>query len=217
MNATVAIEDSTLSTTTDAAGNFTLPGVPSGAVRVRIDAAGYRNTTFGLFLLPRSSGNASPYEGFRLMIQRGDGPVIVDEVGPRTALLGTCLAIFAVGIVLNAVGFLSTRTRRRYGHAVLGSVGAFLSVGFYIGPLLGLVAYILLRGAREAFSDRRALLSPGTGPPLYDEGDEEGDDEKDKDAEEGEGEGDEGDEEGEGPERAKPGSKGGEAVKEEAP
>lgn len=218
VNATVSIENTTLSTASDAAGNFTLTGVPSGPVRLRIDAAGYRNTTFALFILPPSSGDPKIYNGFRLMVQRGDGPVFEDAVGPRTASVGACLAIFAVGIVLNAVGYLSTRTRRRYGHSVLGAVGAFLSVGFYIGPLLGLVAYILLRGAREAFLDRRSLFSPGTGPPLYDEEEEaEGEGEEAEDAGDNgpdEGPGDEG---GRAVEPPKGGPKGGEAAKEESP
>ena len=199
VNATVSIENTTLSTTSDEAGNFTLYGVPSGPVRVRIDAAGYRNTTFALFILPPSSGDPGIYNGFRLMVQRGDGPLFEDAVGPRTASVGACLAIFAVGIVLNAVGYLATRTRRRYGHAVLGAVGAFLSVGFYIGPLLGLVAYILLRGAREAFKDRRSLFGAATGPPLYDEEDE-GEDHEGNEGDED----DEGEEEGEGGGSAEP-------------
>ncbi len=192
-NATVAIENTALANTTDAAGNFTLQGVLSGPVRVVIKAAGYRNTTFALFILPPNSGSPSIYNGYRLLVQRGEGEAFEDAVGPRTASIEACLAIFAIGIVLNAVGFMASRTRRRYGHAVLGAVGAFLSVGFYLGPLLGLVAYILLRGGREVFADRRSLFSPGTGPPLYDEEDERDGDEEDDEAD------------GEGVDEAKPG------------
>ncbi len=178
VNATVTLENTTLSTTTDSTGNFTLPSVPSGAVHVRIDAEGYRNTTFALFILPQTGSAPSLYNGFHLLVQRGDGPNFEDAVGARTASVEACLAIFGVGVALNALGFMASRTRRRYGHAVLGSVGAFLSVGFYLGPLLGLVAYILLRGARESFADRRSLFSPGTGPALYAEDDEDEDDDE---------------------------------------
>lgn len=179
-NATVTIENTNLSATTDATGNFTIPRVASGPIRVNISKVGYHNTTFALYILPQSGPSPSPYNGFRLLLKVGDGPVFEDALAPRTASIQACLAIFAAGVALNGLGYMASRTRRRYGHAVLGSVGAFLSVGFYIGPLLGLVAYILLRGARDAFSDRRSLFSPGTGPRLYEDEDDHEDDDEDE-------------------------------------
>ena len=68
--------------------------------------------------------------------------------------------------MLTAVGLLAIINRSRYGHAILGGLGACLSIGFFIAPLLGLVAILLVVGAREEFRDRKPIFTVEPSLPL---------------------------------------------------
>ncbi len=183
VNATVTVAGSNITQATDAGGNFTLRGLPSGKTVISIAKENYTNTTFTVYVNAAPSGGVDPRFRDVFTVTRGSGSAAVDYIGTRDAVVQTCLVVFVAGNVLTAAGLTAAVTRRRYRMALLGGVGAVLSIGFYLGALFGLVAILLLRGARADFKDQRSLFTPSDVPSLLD---------AEKDNGEGEADGEEG-------------------------
>lgn len=190
VNATVRVVAANVTVATDASGNFTIRGIPSGRTDIVVSATNYVTTTFTVFANPLSSSSDPNVTRERLRINDGSGSAALDTTQARDAFVGVCLVILVAGLALTAVGFLATLSRRRYSYAILGGVGAVLAVGFYVGALLGLIAVMLLRGAREQFADPRSLFAPGD-VPLYTDEEDTDDEETEESEEPGEGEEDE--------------------------
>lgn len=217
VNATVVVANSNLTTSSDDLGNFTLTGLPAGTTRFTVTKENYTTTTFIVFIAPSPSGrlplvaDGLPLKPCAVTVNVTCPPATVDNTGARGPFVATCLSVIGIGIALSGLGLMATLSRRRYQHALLGGVGGFLAIGFFLGALLGLVAIFLLRGARQEFKDQRALFGASEVPPLL----EEEDDEEEEEQEEAD-EGDEGEHDGdEAPKPAK--GEAGDAPKEEPP
>lgn len=148
-----------LTAQTDAGGNFSFLNIPSGKTELVVSKAGYKNTTFAVFVIARGAGGASPSSPEVLRLPPGVGTATVDQVQERDVVRTACLIIIPVGLALTALGLLAVVNRSRYGHAILGGIGACLSIGFFVAPLLGLVVILLVVGAREEFRDRKPVFT----------------------------------------------------------
>ncbi len=193
-NATIVVESvgGNITTTTDEGGNFTFTNITSGKTTFVVSKANYTTVRFILYVLP-AQGATPPFRD-HLKIPPGNDTVTADFVSARDQLVGTCLVVLVVGNVLTGVGLVATLTKRRYKMVVLGGIGSVLSIGFYMGPLLGIVATILSRAARDQFKDQRGLFTPSDVPSLSgskgdaDDEEGEGDDSGEGEDEDGQGE-----------------------------
>lgn len=174
---------------TDAGGNFTIAGVPSGKATLRVEHANYTTLTVVVYVVPPARAAGVP-PAFRDQIQlhRGEGNETDDYTKGRDASVTTCLIILVIGDVLTVMGIISVLTRRRYMMAVLGGIGGVLGMGLYIGALLGILAAILVQGARSEFKDQRGLILPSDAPRLSSEDEDDEPSDADDDADEGEDE-----------------------------
>jgi len=178
-----------LNTTTDAGGNFSFLNIPSGKVELVITKTGYKSTTFIVYVIARGAGGVSPSSPEVLRLPPGAGDATVDNVQQRDVVRTACLIIIPIGLVLTIVGLVAVINRSRYGHAILGGLGACLSIGFFIAPILGLLAILLVVGAREEFRDRKPIFTVEPSLPLREAeaaddeadsmGSDDGDDDKD--------------------------------------
>ena len=203
---TAQSQNGTVNTTSDAMGNFTLTGIPSGKASISISKQNFTTVTFVIYVTPAPADGSLPAIRSQFELSRGTGSETRDFTGTRDAFVGTCFTVLLIGNVLTAVGTISTITRRRYRMAVLGGIGAVLAIGFYMGALLGIVAAILVRGARDEFKDQRGLFAPSGAPSLAGDEEDEGGGEHDHDhdlddhdldhGDEGEGEDEEAEDEG---------------------
>jgi hypothetical protein len=165
-------------------GNFTLTNVSAGVTHLVVTKANYTTTTFIVFVTPSPNGQP-PLVADGLRLDPGHGNATVDFTGARGTFVAVCLTIVGIGVALNGLGLTAALSRRRYQHALLGGVGAFLAIGFFLGALLGLISIFLLRGARHAFGDQRALFTPSDVPSLLEEEDDDEDEEDEGSDEEG--------------------------------
>jgi hypothetical protein len=189
-NATIVVEGATsnVTTYTDEGGNFTLTNISSGKTVMVVSKANYTSVRFILYVLPAPAAGAPPPFRDQLPLPAGNGTVTADFVSARDQLVSTCLVVLVIGNLLTGVGVVATITKRRYKMVVLGGIGSVLSIGFYMGPLMGIVATILARSARDQFKDQRGLFTPSEVPPLRGaQGGGDGEDEA-EDSDEGEAE-----------------------------
>jgi hypothetical protein len=185
-DASVFMVDGNFTVVSDVDGNFTLTNVSAGVTHLTVSKANYTTTTFIVFVTPSPSGKP-PLVADGLRIDPGHGTATVDFTGARGTFVAVCLTIVGIGVALNGLGLTAALSRRRYQHALLGGVGAFLSIGFFLGALLGLISIFLLRGARPAFGDQRALFTPSDVPSLLEEEEDDGEGEAAGDDEQGGG------------------------------
>lgn len=187
-NATITFESagSNVSTFTDEGGNFTVTNITSGKTTITVSKANFTTVRFLVYVLPAPAAPAPPPFRDKMPIPAGNDTITADYVSARDQLVATCLVVLVIGNVLTTVGVVATITKRRYKMVVLGGIGSVLSIGFYMGPLLGIVATILARSARDQFKDQRGLFTPSDVPPLR--GSKGEDEEDDDDSDEGEDE-----------------------------
>ncbi|MCI4350645.1 MAG: hypothetical protein L3K15_03930 [Thermoplasmata archaeon] len=119
----------TASGTTAPDGSFSFSGVPRGAVAILVNSTGYPNTTFDMFFSPVYSEPAHP-TGLVLELPTGSSASSVTvlyasfgSLEELAATLLTAVVIFAVGIVMAAVGVWAILRQRRPGLAVAGAAG----------------------------------------------------------------------------------------------
>lgn len=171
-DAVVEIPALSRSTRTDADGNFTLSNVTVGRTVIIVSKDGYKTSTFTIYVAPVSLDSRQARTPGALQIPPGQGTFSQDLSATRDLFVNSCLVTLVIGLLLTLMGLVALVGRRRYRHAVLGGVGAFIWAFLFIGPLLGFAAIILIYGAREEFEDSRPLFGAAAVVPLRDYGGE---------------------------------------------
>jgi len=168
-DALVEISALSSSNRTDADGNFTIPNVPVGRTVIVVSKDGYKTSTFTIYVAPVSLESRQARTPGALQIPPGQGTFAQDLSATRDLFVNSCLITLVIGLLLTVMGLVALVGRRRYRHAVLGGVGAFIWAFLFIGPLLGFAAIILIYGAREEFEDSRPLFGAADVVPLRDD------------------------------------------------
>ncbi len=156
--ALVTVEGLDTNATTDANGSFRLHDVPSGRLTLTVKKSGYVTTSFTVYAAPVPEGTVLA-QAELLRVEAGSGVRSQDLATARDWWFTACMSTFLIGTVMNAVGLVAVIGRRRYKHAMLGPIGAMVSVGALFGLVLGMVSMFLLMGTRDEFEDRRSIFA----------------------------------------------------------
>jgi len=158
-NATLSVEGTHISVTTDATGHYQMLGVPGGYQQITLEKSGYNTIIRHVFIVPEN-GDDSQNWGNRMVITDdtelnytmtpGTGTFTYGEEGgfmttegveTLVMLFGVVFTICAIGAIVGGAYALKTE---KYHVTIIGAVMGIFSVGFGIGSILAIIALLIL-------------------------------------------------------------------------
>ena len=178
--AKITIMESHLSATTDEYGNYTINGIPMRYHQIKIEKEGFNTVIYNTFIIRHdeveNSNNQkndlkvyfnTSTDDFDFQMSEGSdtytygstrSPInqFMDKFGGWIAGFGVITLICSVLSVIG--GYFSIR-RKNYAIALLCSIAAIFSFGFFIGSMLAIIALIILILASDEFNSKNNSLS----------------------------------------------------------
>ena len=156
-NVTLLIDDATANLTAGEAGTYTTT-VNSGMRTLEVQAGNHRIAWSEVFIAEQDA-NMEPTAGvnlFRFTLLEGEGTVTEQEQPVQEIWRGMfawCPFLMLVFSLIGLGGAWAAWQRSSFLAAQLGALFSALALGFLlVGPLLGLIALILLQRQKHAFS-----------------------------------------------------------------
>ena len=165
-NVTLLVDDTTVNLTAVKAGTYTTT-VNSGMRTLEVQAGGHRSAWSEVFIAEQDA-DMEPTAGvnlFQFTLLDGEGGATEQEQsvqGIWRGMFAWCPFLMLVFSLIGLGGAWAAWQRSSFLAAQLGALFSALALGFLlVGPLLGLIALILLQRQKHAFS-----FKTGKHPPL---------------------------------------------------
>ena len=131
-----------------------------GKYEIKVNAKGHKTSVMNVYIPPQDpdlslidySTGLEGVNRFTFELERGDGNVILDE-NTYLKMLNWCPTLILVFSLVGVWGSWVTYTLQSYKNAQIGAFFSIMAMGFLIiGPLLGVIALILLPKIKKDFT-----------------------------------------------------------------
>lgn len=131
-----------------------------GKYEIKVNAKGHKTSVMNVYIPPQDpdlslidySTGLEGVNRFTFELERGDGNVILDE-NAYLKMLNWCPTLILVFSLVGVWGSWVTYTLQSYKNAQIGAFFSIMAMGFLIiGPLLGVIALILLPKIKKDFT-----------------------------------------------------------------
>ncbi len=149
-NVSVYLIDNTtkLVAKTDAKGYFSLTNISAGKHVIRLEKEGYKTVVAEIFVMPANL----PALKDKFIMKKGEGEVkektafaIIIKFFPYLAILFVMVSIPAL------IGGIFCFLKKYFVIAIVGAIFGIISIGFFIGSILSIVALVLILLSKDEF------------------------------------------------------------------
>jgi hypothetical protein len=169
-NATVSVEGTHISVTTDALGHYQMLGVPGGYQNITLQKIGYNTIIRNVYIVPDGQDSSTAW-GNQMVITEDTELNYTMTVGSETFIYGdegnmmsmegmeSIVMLFGVVFVICAIGSIIGGSyalkSEKYPVTIIGAVMGIFSVGFGVGSILAIIALLILILSSNEFNGKR--------------------------------------------------------------